>query len=97
MQATQSSEPDAPPVVAAGTKSMNDLKGLMDDLTSSRRARPNAAAATNAKRSGWNVTSSPPADEDASSAGMGASQRIQRMGQGVMEMASDLLGQDLVE
>jgi hypothetical protein len=91
MQATQSSEVELP-VVPNGAGSMSDLAGLMDDLTSSRRR---ARSTANAKRSGWNVTSSP-ADEPGS-LGMGDSQQIRRMGQGVMEMTAELLGQELIE
>ena len=73
------------------TESFNDLTGLMADLTRPARRVSQAAAV---RKPGWNVTSSPPADDGASS-GFGPSQQIQRMGARAMTMASDLLGQDL--
>lgn len=83
MTATQNA--DVPPDPAESLS----LSGLMDDL-----ARRPGITSRVALTNGWNVTSSP-ATDDISMAG--ASQRIQRMGEGVMAMASDLLGQEMVE
>ncbi|KAJ9107310.1 hypothetical protein QFC21_000760 [Naganishia friedmannii] len=47
-------------------------------------------------RAGWNVASSPPGD-DFRSSGLRATQRIQRMGEGVMRETIDLLGQELLD
>ncbi|KAJ9123411.1 hypothetical protein QFC22_001613 [Naganishia vaughanmartiniae] len=48
------------------------------------------------ERARWNVASSP-SGEDVRSSGLRATQRIQRMGEGVMLEMSDLLGQELVD
>lgn len=90
---TQDADEPIPPAEPP-TESFNDLTGLMDNLTRPRAIRNSQAAAI--RKPGWNVTSSPPADDGASS-GFGPSQQIQRMGARAMTMASDLLGQDLYE